>query len=108
MTDAFTKYAEAIAIPNKEAETVAMEIFINKELYFIPLYIKNKSENNKIEEIKSLVDTGAANSLIQYDIAKKLGLQFEPAKIQHMKKGVYNENQLICTFIVCLMAQRSF
>jgi len=28
MTDAFTKYAEAIAIPNKEAETVAMEIFI--------------------------------------------------------------------------------
>ena len=29
MTDAFTKYAEAIAIPNKEAETVAMEIFIN-------------------------------------------------------------------------------
>ncbi len=35
----------------------------------------------KIEEIKSLVDTGAANSLIQYDIAKKLGLQFEPAKI---------------------------
>ena len=29
MTDAFTKYAEAIAIPNKEAETVAMEIFIH-------------------------------------------------------------------------------
>ncbi len=29
MTDAFTKYAEAIAIPSKEAETVAMEIFIH-------------------------------------------------------------------------------
>jgi len=29
MTDAFTKYAEAIAIPNKEAGTVAMEIFIH-------------------------------------------------------------------------------
>ncbi len=28
-----------------------------------------------------MVDTGAANSLIQYDIAKKLGLKFEPAKI---------------------------
>ena len=29
MTDAFTKYAEAIAIPDKQAETVAMEIFIH-------------------------------------------------------------------------------
>ncbi len=29
MTDAFTKYAEAIAIPNNEAEIVAMEIFIH-------------------------------------------------------------------------------
>ncbi len=33
------------------------EIFINKELYFIPIYIKNKNENNKIEEIKSLIYT---------------------------------------------------
>jgi transposase InsO family protein len=29
MTDAFTKYAEAIAIPDKQAETVAMEIFVH-------------------------------------------------------------------------------
>jgi len=29
MTDAFKKYAEAIAIPDKQAETVAMEIFIH-------------------------------------------------------------------------------
>jgi hypothetical protein len=29
MTDTFTKYAEVIAIPNKEAETVAMEIIIH-------------------------------------------------------------------------------
>ncbi len=29
MTDAFTKYAEAIAILDKQAETVAMEIFIH-------------------------------------------------------------------------------
>jgi hypothetical protein len=30
MTDAFTKYVEAIAIPDKQAETVAMEIFIHQ------------------------------------------------------------------------------
>jgi transposase InsO family protein len=29
MTDAFSKYSEAIAIPGKQAETVAMEIFIH-------------------------------------------------------------------------------
>ena len=29
MTDAFTKYAEVLAIPDKQAETVAMEIFIH-------------------------------------------------------------------------------
>ena len=27
MTDAFSKYAEIVAIPNKEAETFAMEFF---------------------------------------------------------------------------------
>jgi hypothetical protein len=29
MTDVFTKYVEAITISNKEAETVAIEIFIH-------------------------------------------------------------------------------
>jgi len=34
-TDAFTKYAEAIAILDKQAETVAMEIFIHWICRFI-------------------------------------------------------------------------
>ncbi len=29
MTDAFTKYAEAVAIPDKHAKTVAMEFFVH-------------------------------------------------------------------------------
>ncbi len=29
MTDAFTKYSEAIAIPDKQAKTVAVEIFVH-------------------------------------------------------------------------------
>jgi hypothetical protein len=57
------------------------EIFINKELYFIPLYIKNKLRDNAAEPIQSLIDTGAANSLIQYDVAVSLGIKFDPVKI---------------------------
>jgi hypothetical protein len=57
------------------------EIFINKELYFIPLYIKNKLRDNAAEPIQSLIDTGAANSLIQYDVAMALGIKFDPVKI---------------------------
>jgi len=57
------------------------EIFINKELYFVPIFIRSSLDKKKMEEIKSLVDTGAANSLIHADIAKKLGLKFEPAQI---------------------------
>ena len=66
---------------NKAKIAKLNEIFINKELYFLPIYIKSRTDPNKIEEIKCLIDTGAANSLIQYDIAKSIGLKFEPAKI---------------------------
>ena len=51
------------------------QIFINKDLYFVPVYIKNQNKRDNVEPIKSLIDTGAANSLIQYDIAKSLGLK---------------------------------
>jgi hypothetical protein len=54
---------------NKAKIAKLNEIFINKELYFLPIYIKSRIDPNKIEEIKCLIDTGAANSLIQYDIA---------------------------------------
>ena len=57
------------------------EIFINKDLYFIPVYIKNKLRNDQVEPIKSLLDTGAANSLIQSDIAKSLGIKYDPIQI---------------------------
>ena len=57
------------------------EIFINKDLYFIPVYIKNKLRNDQAEPIKSLIDTGAANSLIQYDVAKSLGIKYDPIQI---------------------------
>ena len=77
---------ETIAILKKRAKQKVKaaklnEIFINQELYFIPLLIKNALNNNKPEPIQSLIDTGAANSLIQYDVAKALGLKFEPIKL---------------------------
>ncbi len=61
MTDAFTKYAEAIAIPNKEAETVAMEIFIHWICRFgspVQIHSDNGTEfvNRLSKELFKLLD----------------------------------------------------
>ena len=61
MTDAFTKYADAIAIPDKQAETVAMEIFIHWICRFgtpVQIHSDNGTEfvNKLSKELFSLLD----------------------------------------------------
>jgi len=61
MTDAFTKYAEAIAIPDKQAETVAMEIFVHWICCFgspIQIHSDNSTEfvNKLNKELFKLLD----------------------------------------------------
>jgi transposase InsO family protein len=52
MTDAFTKYAEAIAIPDKQAETVAMEIFIHWICRFgLPLQIHSDNGTEFVNKL---------------------------------------------------------
>jgi transposase InsO family protein len=61
MTDAFTKYAEVIAIPDKQAETVANEIYINWICRLgtpVQIHSDNGKEfiNNLSKELFSLLD----------------------------------------------------
>jgi hypothetical protein len=57
------------------------QLFVNRKLYYINMCVQ-PGENIKGDmNINALVDTGAANSLIHMDIAKKFNLEYEKCRM---------------------------
>ena len=93
MTDAFTKYAEVVAIPNKEAATVATELF-NKWIcrYGCPSIIhtdQGKEFINKIaEELYQKLDIKATNTAPAHPQCNSQAEVFNKTLAKYMKNVV--------------------
>ncbi|RPH79106.1 MAG: retroviral-like aspartic protease, partial [Planctomycetaceae bacterium] len=61
---------------------------LNKKLYFVTIYVRNKPFN-------SLIDTGAANSLIHAKLANRLNLTYEPTKMTLMTATGTSEDAIL-------------
>ena len=57
------------------------QLFINRQLYFLNICLNPEKGMKKDTNVKGLVDTGAANSLIHTDIIKRYGIKYEPGSM---------------------------
>jgi hypothetical protein len=57
------------------------QLFVNRKLYYINMCIQPGENVKGDTNINALVDTGAANSLIHMDIAKKFNLKYEKCRM---------------------------
>ena len=55
---------------------------IGENLYFMIFHIKGKRDNIKNGFFKTLVDTGATNSLMHTSVAEKFGIKYKPIKLR--------------------------